>query len=147
MRTQQLSIIILLIITVCSQRASAQIPEQSDTLRLSLPSVVFYTPSQTEAESLSAHSVFVFDSLSKEFSGIKERIAPFLNKKGIAAVSSSARYFIAERNDSLILDRKSQQKLFGIIYYTGKKGPLVQPGIHSDSEVFTAMMRYFEIRR
>ncbi|MFZ4620802.1 MAG: hypothetical protein ACOYNS_09595 [Bacteroidota bacterium] len=132
---------------ICLQSTSAQMQYPSDTLRLSVPCMVFYSPARTESESLMARSVFSYDSLNRNFIMLRERIEPFLNKKSIASVPSSARYFVSERNDSLLLDRRAEQEHFGVIFFSRKKDPLIQRGLHTDSEVFTAMMRYFDIRR
>lgn len=78
---------------------------------------------------------------------LRERIEPFLNKKGIASIQTSVRYIVSERNDSLLLDRRAEQEHFGVIFYSRKKEPVIQRGLHTDSEVVTMMMRYFDIRR
>ncbi len=139
--------LIIIAAFICPIHTHAQIPSSSDTLRLSIPSMVFYSPARAESESLMARSVFSYDSLDRNFNMIRERIEPFLNKKGIVTVRTTARFFISDPNDSLFFDRRFENEHFGIIFYSRKKVPLIQRGLHTDSEVFTAMMRYFDIRR
>ncbi len=139
---------LVILAMLCSPiKSGAQALSESDTLRLTAPSMIFYEPKHAERESLMALSVFSFDSLSREFTMIRERMEPFLNKKGISAVLSTARFFIAEGTDPLILDRSGEKEVFGVILYSKKKEPLILRGLRSDSEVFTTMMRYFDIRR
>ena len=126
---------------------SAQSPIGSDTLYVAYPSMVFYTPINIERDSLMSQSVFSFDSLSVQFEATKERITPFLTKKGIESVSTSAHYFITCSKDSLFHFRKKFEENFGVIYYSPKKAPLIKKGVRSDSEIFTAMMRYFDVQR
>lgn len=137
----------LLTALCCPHRSGAQTLTASDTLRLTAPSMIFYAPAPAEQESLMALSVFSFDSLSREFTKIRERMEPFLNKQGISAVPSTARIFIAEGTEPLVLDRAGEKEVFGVILYRRKKEPLIVRGLRTDSEIFTTMMRYFDIRR
>ncbi len=125
----------------------AQSSNASDTLYLAYSCMVFYSPTNIEHDSLMSVSVFSFDSLSVQFQAIKERISPFLTKKGIESISTSVHYFLTSAKDSIILIRKPFEENFGIIYYSPKKVPLIKKGVRSDSEIFTAMMRYFDIQR
>jgi hypothetical protein len=119
----------------------------ADTLRLNHPSMVFYTPTSAERDSLQSVSVFAFDSLAVRFEAVRDRLSPFLNKQGIDPITSSARCFTALPADTVVFVRAEYKDCFGIIYFKPGKEPLITKGVPTDSDMFKTMMKYFSIHR
>jgi len=127
--------------------AVGQDPAPLDTLRLVHPSIVFCVPSGRERDSLMGASVFAFDSLSVRFTEGRDRLSPFLRKKGIDPITSHAQCFFSPSAETPFYVRAEFVDVFGIIYFRPGKEPLVVMGVPAESDMFTTMMKYFDITR
>lgn len=131
---------------MCLRMLPAQAVTTADTVRTVAPAVIFLVPAPADAESLSARSVFRYDSLLHRFLQVRDRLAPFLRKNGIALHTAAAAW-CGEQGDSVASSSRGSNGPFSVLFVRTGAPSCLLPGIRPDSEIFSAMMRYFALRR
>jgi hypothetical protein len=107
------------------------------------PAMVFYRLSGSEYDSLITRMTFRLDSLSLKFADTFEKISPFLKKRQIEPIITSAKTIVFPKAKYFCFTRQKEKELFGVIFYIPAKTPEVFPGVFTDVELLNRMNAYY----
>lgn len=116
------------------------------TVRVSGRTVVFYTLSQPEFDSLSSEDQEAYTELLSDFYEYSERLGHYFDKHGIKHILTGSRHVeVKVGNKTYCYDKTKLKEEVGVILSDGRKQPKVIPGLFTDSEVMPAVVKYYSL--
>jgi hypothetical protein len=109
----------------------------SDTVYVSGKSIVFFTISQPEYDSLSKHSASEIDEALSDFNHYAQSISDTIKKSGYKSTMTASRYIQVKLNNGTrkTFDRhKDKENITGYILSDGRKEPRIEYGVETDMD-------------